>query len=455
MFRFALLLSVFVMASISVARPVNAGLFLCNDSGEKISLAIGYPVGNQWWSKGWFNIEPRECTLPIEGVLNNQYYYYYAWSESLEWEGTGNNSRWFCADKTARFSSLRDGPCTSYQFRQIDTKGRDTFTLRLNENRTDPLKAARNCRSQINEGRDAFVNCWIRQVSTARQKQILSCMRSTKTDASLFACAVRGDLPAGAKRLADCSDKYRKDKKLATFVNCATGSGLDRQDVELINCTIKHKGQLNQVLGCAAEGRLGSRERRIFNCVSRNLNDYRSAGLCLVGSHLSNDQKKVASCVLRNRGSYMQMGICIAGEQRLTPEQQAFVQCASTSGGQPWAFAGCVGTQLTVNELEKCFTVGIGGRGCFGDNNTLVKFVNNAWKDVTQGPGPNNDLVGMDGFVMRNMRNIRRDVTRGPGPNNDLVGRDGFVGRTLRNAERDLREGPGPNNEICKLTPFC
>jgi hypothetical protein len=107
------------------------------------------------------------------------------------------------------------------------------------------------------------------------------------------------------------------------------------------------------------------------------------------------------------------------------------VQCAISSGGQPYAFAGCVGTQLTVNELDKCMTQGIGGRGCFGDNNTLIKYYKNQWKDVTKGPGPSNDLVGRDGFVMRSIENARRDITEGPGERNDLVGRKGWLRQRL------------------------
>jgi hypothetical protein len=51
--------------------------------------------------------------------------------------------------------------------------------------------------------------------------------------------------------------------------------------------------------------------------------------------------------------------------------------------------AGCVGTQLTATELQKCLTNGIGGNdGCFGENNTAVKFVTNAFNDITKSPGP-------------------------------------------------------------------
>ena len=94
-------------------------------------------------------------------------------------------------------------------------------------------------------------------------------------------------------------------------------------------------------------------------------------------------------------------------------------------------YVGCVGTTLTLNELQKCLTSGIGGSGCFGDNNTAVKFVTNAFKDVTEGPGPSNDLLGRDGWVGRTAQNIANDLTYGPGASNDLVGEDGWVCQNL------------------------
>jgi hypothetical protein len=156
----------------------------------------------------------------------------------------------------------------------------------------------------------------------------------------------------------------------------------------------------------------------------------RGAGLCAASGQLSPEQARLAGCVLNNRGSYAQMGVCAVGAN-LTPEQQVFVECAIQTGGNPYAYAGCVGGRLTLNELDKCLTDGIGGRGCFGENNTLVKTVSNAFKDVTEGPGPSNDLLGQDGWVGRKWSDAVSDLTEGPGASNDLVGKDGFVCRTF------------------------
>lgn len=125
---------------------------------------------------------------------------------------------------------------------------------------------------------------------------------------------------------------------------------------------------------------------------------------------------------MQNRGSYVQMGVCAAGGG-LTPEQQVLVQCAITSGGQPYVMAGCVGTQLTANEIQKCFDQGIGGRGCFGDNNTAVIFIKNYWQDVTRGPGENNEY----------RKAVQRNIL---GPLNDLA--TGNIGQSDQSVWRQV-----------------
>jgi hypothetical protein len=45
-----------------------------------------------------------------------------------------------------------------------------------------------------------------------------------------------------------------------------------------------------------------------------------------------------------------------------------------------------------MRELGKCLKK-IGGDGCLGPDNSIVKAVNNAVHDITKGPGPNNEIV--------------------------------------------------------------
>jgi hypothetical protein len=55
-------------------------------------------------------------------------------------------------------------------------------------------------------------------------------------------------------------------------------------------------------------------------------------------------------------------------------ETQVSAACAEEFGVS-YAAAGCIVSELTAEELSKCFEDGVGGEGCFGDNNTLVRIV--------------------------------------------------------------------------------
>lgn len=147
-------------------------------------------------------------------------------------------------------------------------------------------------------------------------------------------------------------------------------------------------------------------------------------------------------CAGQSGGSAQGFEICLGNyalNNFLNPEQQIAAKCVAETKGQPYAAAACTATRLTLRELQKCATDGIGGpNGCFGDNNDLVggngwtvRSFNNVVSDIQHGPGPTNDLVGPDGFVMRTVQNMRNDIQNGPGPNNDVVGCNGWVNRTI------------------------
>lgn len=413
------------------AAPANAGFFVCNDTGVKISVSVGWAEGDVWNSKGWFNIEPRDCALAVEGVLSNRIVYYYAEYESLVWSG-GDRSAFFCADHQNRYHyALREDPpdCEGYDFKRIDTGGEQQYTIRLSEGTVDPQTAAANCADRLSD-RDDFVKCWTREVATYKQRKILDCIQNTDTNASMAVCAAANSLDGDAAPIADCTAKLADDHSPAAFGRCALKGQFNAQQAALVDCAIDNEGRWSALADCAVGSVATPQEREIYRCIADNLNDYKAGGLCLIESRIPKDQRRIVGCVLQNQQSYVAMGICAAGVS-MTPEQQVFVQCASTTGGEPMSFAGCVGTALTVNELQKCLDEGIGGSGCFGDNNTAVRLVQNAWKDVTDGPGPSNDLLGRDGFVIKSLENIGSDIESGPRSSNDLVGKDGFVCQTF------------------------
>ncbi|WP_082845401.1 DUF1036 domain-containing protein [Paraburkholderia caribensis] len=428
---FLKLIAVFTL--VLLANTAKAGVFLCNETSQTLNVAIGFKADGHWHSKGWFVFKPRECNSLILGVPQNRYFYYYAESSSGKsvWSGErDSDAGYFCMSNTKAFNYLSDSNnCEGKKFKKIDLNGADQYSFMITE-KYNPTTAALNCQNRIPDGRDAFAKCWMSQMATEKQQAILDCWEKSGSSAQFAICANKDKLTDQQYKVVACTDQLNKDHMTAKFAQCVAGSQVGDTEKKLIDCAFNNKGNYAATLDCAALSSLSSTQQNLFNCVAQNTGTYAGAASCIVASNLTPEQTRLTNCVLNNRGSYTQIGVCAVGNN-LTPEQQAFVSCAVSTGGQPYAFAGCVGTTLTANELQKCMTMGIGGDGCFGKNNTAVKFVSNAFNDITQGPGPNNDLLGRDGWVGRNLQNAANDLTYGPGENNDLVGANGFVCRTL------------------------
>lgn len=104
--------------------------------------------------------------------------------------------------------------------------------------------------------------------------------------------------------------------------------------------------------------------------------------MCMAKDRFDPETVRGLQCAQQNlqgpKPSYWGFAACYAGPKlldKLRPNTEAVIalECAMTSGGEPVVFASCTGGQLAVRELDKCLQHGIGGKGCFGDNNFFVQ----------------------------------------------------------------------------------
>ncbi|KMW58161.1 hypothetical protein AIOL_003132 [Candidatus Rhodobacter oscarellae] len=120
-------------ALLATALPAVAGLTVCNETGLRQSVALGYKGERDWSSKGWWNIPPGDCVLVVAGDLTKRYYYYRA--ESATGDFRGQDFR-FCT-RAASFEIAGDTECAqrgfeAQRFREIDTgEAATSFTLTL------------------------------------------------------------------------------------------------------------------------------------------------------------------------------------------------------------------------------------------------------------------------------------------------------------------------------------
>jgi uncharacterized membrane protein len=114
----------------------EADFRLCNNTSNRVSVALAYTDGRSWLSEGWWNLRSSACETLLRGPLAAQYYYIYAMDErGGEWKGKA----FMCTrDREFRIDGREDCFARGFDrtgFFEIDT-GRDAknWTVQL----TDP-----------------------------------------------------------------------------------------------------------------------------------------------------------------------------------------------------------------------------------------------------------------------------------------------------------------------------
>src|SRR5262245_11748570 len=71
------------------AEPARADFRLCNNTGNRIGVAVGYKENEGWTTEGWWNLAARSCETVLRGSLVARFYYIYAvdYDRGGEWSG--------------------------------------------------------------------------------------------------------------------------------------------------------------------------------------------------------------------------------------------------------------------------------------------------------------------------------------------------------------------------------
>jgi len=84
------MLSVVTMIGLAVSAGAAAADFrLCNNTGSRVGVAVGYKDADGWTTEGWWNVSSRSCETLLRGALVARYYYIYAvdYDRGGEWSG--------------------------------------------------------------------------------------------------------------------------------------------------------------------------------------------------------------------------------------------------------------------------------------------------------------------------------------------------------------------------------
>ena len=137
--RLALVLACALPASgMLPVTPAFADLRVCNQTGNPISISLGYRAERGWQSEGWWVAPPTQCATVYQGDLNavtSSFFYIFAADDigGGAWDG----SVFMCTrDETFTIFGVEDCLARGYErtgFFEVDTKDRSDWMLQLTD----------------------------------------------------------------------------------------------------------------------------------------------------------------------------------------------------------------------------------------------------------------------------------------------------------------------------------
>ncbi len=108
---------------------------LCNNTGSRVGVAIGYKDADGWSTEGWWNLAAHGCDTLLKGTLVSRFYYVYAidYDRGGEWSGKA----FMCSrDKEFTIRGIEDCLARGFDrtgFFEVDTGEQKSWTVQLTE----------------------------------------------------------------------------------------------------------------------------------------------------------------------------------------------------------------------------------------------------------------------------------------------------------------------------------
>jgi len=115
--------------------PAKADFRLCNNTGSRVGVSIGYKDSEGWTTEGWWNVSSRSCETLLRGALVARYYYIYAidYDRGGEWSGKA-----YMCSREKEFTIRGTDNCLArgYDrtgFFEVDTGEQRSWTVQLTD----------------------------------------------------------------------------------------------------------------------------------------------------------------------------------------------------------------------------------------------------------------------------------------------------------------------------------
>ena len=108
---------------------------MCNLTGSKVGVTLGYRDGQGWITEGWWDLRPKNCETLLKGALAARFYYVYAvdYTRGGEWSG---RSLMCTRDTAFTIRGVEDCLARGYDrngFIEVDTGEQKSWTIQLSD----------------------------------------------------------------------------------------------------------------------------------------------------------------------------------------------------------------------------------------------------------------------------------------------------------------------------------